>query len=112
MANCMAVCTGIDSTRNKTDHRLGHKAAEGKAQTYKTFAVAFVKADGSGYISVRRNTPYDPLDIIIPFGPEDQPYRKEISLGEKLLLLPAHFRNKLLKEIDNYYEAKKFDKVM
>lgn len=54
MAKCIAYCTGYDRSREKTDHRLGSVAAEGRAATWETFAEAFVRADGSGHVQVKR----------------------------------------------------------
>ncbi len=35
--------------------RYGPGAARAEASTWRTFATAFIKADGSGYVEVRRN---------------------------------------------------------
>jgi hypothetical protein len=52
VAATIAICEGYDSSRIKKDHRLGSQAAKGIAQTWRTQAVAYVRADGSGYIEV------------------------------------------------------------
>jgi hypothetical protein len=70
MAATMAICIGEDSSRVKQDHRLGSRMATGKAQTWRTFAVCTVMADGSGYVQVSQN---GVLLGRITFGPEDQP---------------------------------------
>lgn len=57
MAATMAVAVGHhrqSSTKHVT--RLGHHAAEGRAQTYNTFATVYVWADGHGEVEVRRGT--------------------------------------------------------
>ena len=64
-----ATCIGADNGRTKRDSRLGSQWAEGTAATWQTFATAFVKRDGSGYIEVRRGND----EIHIRFGPEDGP---------------------------------------
>jgi hypothetical protein len=71
MAATIAECTGQDSTRVKTAHKLGSRSATGRAATYTTFAECHVNADGSGYIQVERTMPvYGVQRIHIPFGPE------------------------------------------
>ena len=35
--------------------RLGHGSAKAEASTWRTFFTAFVRADGSGYVEVRRD---------------------------------------------------------
>lgn len=55
MANCMATCVGVDSNREKEDHRLGSRAARARAATWHTAAVAYVEKDGRGYVLVTRN---------------------------------------------------------
>ena len=55
MANTIAEAIGYDNTRRKETHRLGSRAAEVRAATWKTFATAVVNADGSGYVEVRRD---------------------------------------------------------
>lgn len=67
MAKTYAECAGYDSTRIKVDHRLGSRAALGRASTWHTKAVAYVKADGSGYILVTRD---GLLLHSFEFGPE------------------------------------------
>ena len=41
--------------QNKQVSRLGHGAAMANADTWHTFATAYVNADGSGYVEVARN---------------------------------------------------------
>jgi len=55
MAATIARATGYDSSRVKEDHRLGSKAATGQANTWRTFTTAHVRADGSGYVEVKRD---------------------------------------------------------
>ena len=55
MANTIAICKGRDKTREKESHRLGSTEAEGQANTFRTFATCLVRADGSGFIQVRRD---------------------------------------------------------
>ena len=54
MANCIAKAAGEDSSRTKSVHRLGSRAAYVQAATWHTFAEAYVTEDGSGSITVRR----------------------------------------------------------
>jgi hypothetical protein len=54
MANTIARAWGYDSSRVKEAHRLGSKAAKAEAATWKTHAIAYVNADGSGYVEVSR----------------------------------------------------------
>lgn len=74
MAKCYAGCRGEDKTRVKEDHRLGSVAAKAWAQTFKTFAECYVKADGSGYVTVRRG---DKVIREFIFGPEDEGVKDE-----------------------------------
>ena len=55
MANCIAKATGIDKSRAKETTRLGSESARAVAATWVTKAEAFVRADGSGFVSVIRN---------------------------------------------------------
>ena len=55
MAATMAICKGFDKSRVKEDHRLGHAASEGQANTWRTFTTCHVNKDGSGFIQVRRD---------------------------------------------------------
>ncbi len=55
MAATIAIAIGGDSTRKKETHRLGSLYSSAHANTWQTFATAFVKKDGSGYVEVRRN---------------------------------------------------------
>ena len=56
MANTIAIAQGFDkSGRVKRTSRLGSEAAEGHANTWRTFASVYTKADGSVYVSVRRD---------------------------------------------------------
>lgn len=55
MANCIAICEGIDGAKVKKAQRLGSKAARAEANTYHTFASAYVNADGSGYVEVKQH---------------------------------------------------------
>jgi len=55
MANCIAEATGYDTNRAKDTHRLGSRAAEARAATWRTFATAYINKDGSGYVKVSRN---------------------------------------------------------
>ncbi len=55
MAQCIAKCIGSDQSRDKPAHKLGSVSARGEANTWSTFATAFVKKDGSGYIEVTRD---------------------------------------------------------
>jgi hypothetical protein len=68
MAATIAVCTGEDRTRTKEAHRLGSRSATGRANTWRTFATAHVRHDGSGYIEIRRD---DMTVHYFEFGPED-----------------------------------------
>ena len=53
MAATIARAFGEDRTRIKEKHILGSVSAEARAATWRTEAVAYVAADGSGYIEVR-----------------------------------------------------------
>jgi hypothetical protein len=55
MAATIAKCRGLDSSREKEAHRLGARASEAQANTWRTFSTAFVRADGSGYVEVHRD---------------------------------------------------------
>jgi hypothetical protein len=55
MAKTIARCTGQDSSRVKVVHRLGSVSATASADTRHTFAKAYVRADGSGFVEVRRD---------------------------------------------------------
>ena len=55
VAKTIARATGMDNSRIKNVHRLGSKCAEGQANTYRTFTTAYVAADGSGYVHVKRD---------------------------------------------------------
>jgi hypothetical protein len=54
MANTIATAWGYDNSRTKETHRLGSKAAKAEAATWRTHAIAYVNADGSGYVEVFR----------------------------------------------------------
>ena len=55
MAATIATARGYDKLRVKEDHRLGSEAAEAEAATWRTFATAHVRRDGSGHVTVRRD---------------------------------------------------------
>ena len=55
MANTIAKAIGIDKGRQKEVSRLGSTAACAEAATWRTFTTAWVEADGSGYVEVRRD---------------------------------------------------------
>ena len=58
MAATIAYAVGFNKDSNRQSSqasRLGHGAAMGNANTYRTFATAWVNADGSGYVTVARN---------------------------------------------------------
>lgn len=55
MAATIAKATGYDSSRMKETHRLGSIAAIGEANTWRTFAEAYIEKDGSGYVNVTRD---------------------------------------------------------
>lgn len=71
MAATIAYCTGYDSSREKTEHRLGSQAAEGRAATWRTEAVAYVDRDGSGYVLVRNLRSGETIHRY-EFGPESE----------------------------------------
>ena len=52
MANTIAWATGYDKSRTKETHRLGSVAASVQAATWRTFACAYVAANGSSYVEV------------------------------------------------------------
>jgi len=68
MAATIATATGRDRARVKEGHRLGSESARGEAATWRTFATAFVRKDGSGYIELRRD---QKLIHSFEFGPEE-----------------------------------------
>lgn len=55
MAATIARATGYDSSRVKETHRLGSRAAEATAATWRTFATVTVYADGSGTVEIKRD---------------------------------------------------------
>jgi hypothetical protein len=55
MAATIATARGMDSARVKESHRLGSRAAEATAATWRTFATVTVYADGSGTVTVTRD---------------------------------------------------------
>lgn len=55
MANTIAKAIGYDSARVKETHRLGSVAASAEAATWRTFAHVYVRASGSGYVTVIRD---------------------------------------------------------
>ncbi len=69
MANCIAWATGYDKSRQKEESRLGSVAAEGRAQTWRTLAIAFIRKDGSGYFELREKNSGVVLHRF-DFGPE------------------------------------------
>jgi len=70
MANCIAKCTGIDGTRRKDAQRLGSRAAQAEARTWRTLATVHVRADGSGEVRVTQN---DKVIHQFEWGPENAP---------------------------------------
>lgn len=69
MAATIAKATGYDSNRTKEAHRLGSIAAVGQANTWRTFAEAYIEKDGSGYVRVTRD---GKLLHCWAFGPESK----------------------------------------
>jgi hypothetical protein len=67
VAKTIAKAIGYDNSRTKAVHRLGHESSEAQANTWRTFATAFVNKDGQGYIEVRRD---NALLGRMEFGPE------------------------------------------
>jgi hypothetical protein len=78
MAATIATAYGTDKSRIKETHRLGSENATGQAATWRTFAVASVNRDGSGYISVHQN---GELLARVTFGPEDAPPAVDIRMA-------------------------------
>lgn len=76
-AATIATCYGADSSRIKTDHRLGSEWSKAEANTWQTFATALVNKDGSGYIRVKRGN----KTINIGFGPETDELPTQSILG-------------------------------
>lgn len=68
MANTIARCIGYDGARMKEEHRLGAEAAEGQANTWKTFTQCHIDKDGRGYLQVHR----DGKRFSFTFGPETE----------------------------------------
>ena len=70
MAKTIAKARGYDAAgQTKEARRLGTMAAEGRADTWRTFTACRVKADGSGSVEVKRD---GALLHKWEFGPEDQ----------------------------------------
>lgn len=55
MAATIARAIGEDSSRTKEATRLGSRSATGEANTWRTFASVTTRADGSGYVEVKRD---------------------------------------------------------
>lgn len=55
MANTIARCRGIDSSRVKECHRLGSTRSEAEVATWRTHIRISVVKDGSGEIVVERD---------------------------------------------------------
>ena len=55
MANTIAIATGFDSTRAKTTSRLGSQRAQAQANTWRTFATVTVDANGTAYVTIKRD---------------------------------------------------------
>lgn len=55
MAATIAKAIGFDRTRRKDVHSLGSEASLVEAATWRTFAKAYVKRDGSGSVTVTRD---------------------------------------------------------
>jgi len=56
MAKTIAHAIGYDATRVKRVHRLGHDHSEAEVATWRTFAKTCIWPDGSGHISVIRDS--------------------------------------------------------
>lgn len=69
MAKTIAIAKGHDTTRCKETHRLGSKAAEAQANTWRTFATVLIRADGSGEVYVKRD---DTVLHAFQWGPESE----------------------------------------
>ena len=69
MAATIAIAIGYDvSGRVKETSRLGSARAHAEANTWRTFTTAAIRADGSGYVTVRR----DGVTLErFEFGPEE-----------------------------------------
>lgn len=67
MAKTIAIARGEDNMRVKETHRLGSVGAWSEANTWRTFTECHVRADGSGWVQVRR----DGVKLhMFEFGPE------------------------------------------
>ena len=55
MAKTIAYAYGLDASRTKSAHRLGSRAAETRAATWRTFATVHMRADGSGWFQLMRD---------------------------------------------------------
>jgi len=58
MAATRATATGHGRggyPQSRPSTRLGHGAAQGRADTWRTLTTCYVKADGSGFVEVRRD---------------------------------------------------------
>jgi hypothetical protein len=69
MVATIARATGYDRVRAKEVHRLGSEAARATAATWRTFATAEVRANGRGWVEVKRD---GVLIHVFEFGPEDE----------------------------------------
>ena len=69
MAATQAIAIGFDkSGRQKESSRLGSESARANANTWRTFTTCQVRANGSGFVEVRRD------GVVIhsyEFGPEE-----------------------------------------
>ncbi len=55
MAKTIATAVGYDTGKKKQCTKPGHVAAEGRADTRRTFSKVRIEADGSGYAIVTRD---------------------------------------------------------
>lgn len=72
MAATIATAIGHDTNKDKRETRLGHKAATGHADTWRTFTECHVNADGSGHVEVRVGSAERRVLHRFDFGPESE----------------------------------------
>lgn len=79
MDETIAVAIGRCPGRESKLTKLGSQSAEGQANTFRTFATAFTRADGGGHSSIHRD---GALIASVQFHPEDEkPIEVRVTIG-------------------------------
>ena len=55
MAATRGIVWGYDKTRTKERSTLGSAACEASVATWNTFIESFIRADGTGYVTIKRD---------------------------------------------------------